>query len=103
MPGELTYRRDGTAVQQVLAKIVLLNGTVEVGRFPYPFIYQGEGKNPFLHPSGLSQSGGVPVQQPPPGSDITTMPPAVQVVLKHTNPATGTTTMPECTHDEPAA
>ncbi len=103
LPGELSYRRDGTAVQQVLAKIVLLDGTVELGRFPYPFIYSGEAQNPFIHPSMLSSGGGVPVQQPPPGSDIASMPAAVQVVLKHTNPATGTTTMPECTHDAPAA
>ncbi len=105
LPGDLTYRHDGTAVQEVLAKIVLHDGTVQIGRFPYPFIYRDEAQNPFVHSDRLSSNGGVPVQEPPPGADIQAMPPAVQVVLKHTNPQTGTTSLPECTpHDEaPAA
>jgi hypothetical protein len=104
LPAELTYRPNGTAVQHVLVKIVLRDGTVEVGRFPYPFTYTGEKQNPFLHSDVLSSSGGIPVQEPPPGFDIASMPTVVQIVLEHTNPATGTTTMPECTHDDaPAA
>jgi hypothetical protein len=102
LPGNLTYRHDGSAVQEVLAKIVLHDGTVEVGRFPYPFIYRGEAQNPFVHPDKLSPNGGVPVQQPPSGSDVDSMPLAVQVVLKHTNPENGTTTMPECTSRDEA-
>ena len=100
LPGDLQYRRDGTAVQGVLAKVVLLDGTVQLGAFPYPFTYPSKLEDPFVT---LPPGGTIPVQEPPPGSDLSAMPPAVQVVLKHTNPDTGKTSMPECTHDDPAA
>jgi len=44
-------------------------------------------------------NGGIPVQQPPPQADVSTMPPAVQTVLKYTDPATGYTTLLACTPD----
>jgi len=96
LPGELRYRPDGTVEQHVLAKVILRDGTVEVGKFPYPFIYPGDAANPFRHDAGLSKSGGIPVQIPPPDEDVSAMPPPVQVVLKHTNPGTGFTDLPEC-------
>ncbi|GAC1590764.1 MAG: hypothetical protein NVS3B28_18010 [Candidatus Velthaea sp.] len=96
-PGNLSYRRDGTVVQQVLAKVVTRDGTVSVAPFPWPFLYPGEKQNPFAHDEALNGHNGVPVQPPPPGTDIASLPPAVQVVLKHTNAATGFTTLPVCT------
>ena len=96
LPGALAYRKDGTVVQQVLAKIVERDGTVEVDRFPYPFTYPADKNNPFRHDEAVSADGGIPVQAPPPGADVATMPPAVQIVLKYTNPTTGFTSMPAC-------
>jgi len=97
-PSYLAYRKDGTVVQQVTARITLRDGTVVRGLFPYPFIYPSDAKNPFLHHNTdlLSPDGGVPVQTPPPGTDLSTAPLAVQVVLKYTDPGSGTTSLPEC-------
>jgi len=95
-PGNLSFRRDGTVVQQVLAKVVTRDGTVSVAPFPWPFLYPGEKQNPFAHDEALGGHNGVPVQPPPPGTDVGSLPPAVQVVLKHTDPASGFTTLPVC-------
>jgi hypothetical protein len=95
-PGHLSYRRDGTVVQQVLAKVVTRDGTVSVAPFPWPFVYPGERQNPFAHDEALNGHNGVPVQPPPEGTDVASLPPAVQVVLKHTDPVTGFTTLPVC-------
>lgn len=94
-PGHLSYQRDGTVVQQVLAKVVMRDGSVTVDVFPWPFLYPGEKENPFAHDEALHGRNGVPVQPPPPGTVITDLPPAVQVVLKHTD-AEGFTTLPLC-------
>ena len=97
LPGTLSYRKDGTVVQQVLAKIVARDGTVEVDRFPYPFTYAAEKLNPFRHDEEVdSPNGGIPVQQPPRGMDVTAMPASVQTILKYTDPATGYTSLPAC-------
>jgi hypothetical protein len=96
LPGDLTYRKDGAAVQEVVAKVVLRDGSVEIGKFPYPFVYPGEAQNPFRHDVGLAKNGGIPVQMPPDGTDFANLPSPVQVVLKHTNPTTGATDLPEC-------
>ncbi|GAC1306759.1 MAG: hypothetical protein NVSMB21_09880 [Vulcanimicrobiaceae bacterium] len=71
--------------------------TVAVAVFPWPFLYPGEKQNPFVHDEALGGHNGVPVQAPPPGTDIASLPPAIQVVLKHTDPETGKTTFPACT------
>jgi hypothetical protein len=102
LPGALAYEKDGTVVQHVLAKIVERDGTVEVDKFPYPFRYPAERNNPFSHDDQLAANGGIPVQQPPPGSDVSTMPLAVQIVLRYTDPTTGFTTLPACTPSSPA-
>lgn len=100
LPGPLGYRPDGTVVQQVLAKVIERDGTVEVQKFPYPFIYPKDADDPFRHDEAVSATnGGIPVQQPPPEADVSTMPPAVQTVLKYTDPNTGYTTLPPCTPD----
>ena len=96
LPATLTYRKDGTVLQGVLAKIVLRDGTVEVDRFPYPFVYPGEKTNPFRHDDRVAADGGIPVQQPPPNADVTRFPVAVQIVLKYTDPKTGLTSLPAC-------
>ena len=101
LPGQKDFRRNGTVVQEVVAKVVLKDGTTQVGRFPYPFTYPNEARDPFVHDSALDSDGGVPVQQPPAGANVATYPAAVRAVLSHTNPATGHTTMPECTADAP--
>lgn len=95
-PSHLSYRPDGTVVQQVIAKVIERDGTVVVGVFPWPFLYSAERLNPFAHDEALNGHNGVPVQPPPPGTDLTTLPAAVQVVLKHTDPLTGYTTLPVC-------
>jgi hypothetical protein len=95
-PGRVEYRPDGTVVQYVIAKVVTAHD-VDVGTFPYPFIYPAERQNPFAHLDvKLAADNGVPVQMPPAGLDPSGMPSAVQFVLKYTDPATGHTTLPEC-------
>ncbi|MBD5656075.1 MAG: hypothetical protein IAI50_12995, partial [Candidatus Eremiobacteraeota bacterium] len=96
LPGRLSFRKDGAAVQEVLAKLVLRDGSVEIGKFPYPFVYSAEAQNPFRHDVGLAQNGGIAVQLPPAGTDVSTLPESVQVVLEHTNASTGVTDLPEC-------
>jgi hypothetical protein len=99
MPGSVSYRSDGTVVQNVLAKIIFGNGRVEVGAFPYPFLYSAEKLNPFTHDEVTKVMNGehaIPIQLPPPGTDIASAPKAVQLTLHYTNPQTGTTILPEC-------
>jgi hypothetical protein len=96
LPGDVAYRRDGAVLQEVVAKIILRDGTVEVGKFPYPFVYSAEAQNPFRHDVGLAKNGGIAVQMPPAGTDLSALPASVDVVLKHTDPVTGTTDLPEC-------
>ncbi len=97
LPGSLAYRKDGTVVQQVLAKIVARNGTVTVDRFPYPFVYAAAKLNPFRYDTAVTgPNGGIPVQQPPPGTDVSTLPLGIQTVLRYTDPKTGYTSLPAC-------
>ena len=96
LPAQVGYRKDGTVLQFVLAKIVLRDGTVDVDRFPYPFVYPGAKENPFRDDAPVTGDGGIPVQEPPPGTDVTRYPVAVQIVLKYTDPQTGVTTLPAC-------
>ena len=94
-PIHVETRGDGASVQTVTATVRFPDGSEQRGDFPYPFIYKTERENPFLHDDKLI-AGGVHVQEPPPGSDVSTMPVTVQVVLSHTDPATGRTLFPEC-------
>jgi hypothetical protein len=102
LPGRTDYRPDGTVLQHVYAKVILRDGDVELGTFPYPFVYAAEKLNPFAHDDQLRPDKGVPVQMPPPGSDVSTMPAMVQFVLKFTSPATGLTILPDCNGDASA-
>lgn len=100
-PGRVDYRPDGTVLQYVIAKVTTVND-VEVGRFPYPFVYPAERLNPFSHLDvKLAEDGGVPVQTPPPGLDQSTLLPAVAFVLKYTDPTNGHTTLPPCPAPSP--
>jgi len=96
IPIHVEYKGDGTSIQTVAVTVTLRDGEEQSGDFPYPFVYKSEKENPFVNEAALSRGGGVLVQQPPPGSDVSKFPPTVQVVLAHTNPATGTTTFPDC-------
>ncbi len=96
LPGRVEYRPDGTVLQHVYAKVILRDGDVQLGTFPYPFVYAAERLNPFVHDDQLAANKGIPVQTPPPGFDVSAMPPTVQVVLKYTSGATGFTTLPDC-------
>jgi hypothetical protein len=102
LPGRVDYRPDGTVLQHVYAKVIMRDGDVELGVFPYPFIYAAERLNPFVHDDQLAADKGIPVQTPPPGSDVSTMPATVQVVLKYTSAATGFTTLPDCGATQPS-
>jgi hypothetical protein len=96
LPGDTTYRKDGAAIQEVIARIVLSDGKIETGKFPYAFVYPAEAQNPFFHPVGLAKNGGIAVQMPPAGTKLAALPLSVAVVLKHTDPLTGATNLPEC-------
>ncbi len=96
LPAQIGFRKDGTVLQFVLAKIVMRDGTVDVDRFPYPFVYPGAKDNPFRADAPVTGDGGIPVQEPPPGADVTRYPVAVQIVLKYTDPQTGLTSLPAC-------
>lgn len=99
LPGPVNYRSDGTVVQTVLAKIIFGDGRVEVGAFPYPFLYPAEKLNPFTHDEVTTLNNGeheIPIQLPPPGTDVASAPKAVQLALHYTNPQTGHTVLPAC-------
>ncbi len=96
IPGHFSYNGDGSMRQAVSVLITLRDGEEQSGDIPYPFIYSSEKENPFLHDDKLSKNGGVFLQPPPPGSDVSKMPPAVQIVIAHTDPTTGATTFPDC-------
>lgn len=96
LPGRTDYKPDGTVFQHVYAKVILRNGDVELGTFPYPFVYGAEKLNPFVHDDQLTPDRGVAVQTPPPGADVRTMPAMVQFVLKYTSPTTGFSQLPDC-------
>ncbi len=80
----------------MLAKVVFGDGRVEIGPFPYPFIYPAEKLNPFTHEEATLAGKTIPLQLPPAGTDVTSAPKAVQIALQYTNPATGLTSLPEC-------
>lgn len=94
-PGHLSYRRDGTVVQQVFAKVVLRDGSVNVALFPYPFVYPGAKDNPFVHDEALNGHDGVTLQFPPAGTATSDLPPVIQTVLHYTD-GRGITTLPAC-------
>jgi hypothetical protein len=96
IPIHVSYKADGTSIQTVSATITLRDGEVQTGDFPYPFIYKSEKENPFVNEAATTRGGGALVQLPPPGTDVSKFPATVQVVLAHTDPATGTTTFPDC-------
>jgi hypothetical protein len=96
LPGRADFKPDGTVLQHVYAKVIFRNGDVELGTFPYPFVYAAEKLNPFVHDDQLTPDRGVAVQTPPPGSDVSAMPAMVQFVLKYTSPATGFSQLPDC-------
>ncbi len=95
-PSHLSYKPDGTVVQEVIAKVTTRDGNVTIGKFPWPFLYAGEKLNPFRPDYDLNGRDGIPVQQPPPGTDLTAEPLAVQFVMKYTDPNTGQTKLPSC-------
>jgi hypothetical protein len=96
IPIHVEYKGDGTSIQTVSVTITLRDGEEQSGDFPYPFVYKSERENPFVNDAATTKGGGALVQQPPAGSDVSKFPPTVQVVLAHTDPATGTTTFPDC-------
>ncbi len=96
IPIHVEYKSDGTSIQTVSVTVTLRDGEEQSGDFPYPFVYKSERDNPFVNEAATSKGGGALVQQPPPGSDVSKFPPTVQIVLAHTDPATGTTTFPDC-------
>ena len=96
IPIHVSYKPDGTSIQTVSVTVTLRDGEEQSGDFPYPFVYAREKDNPFVNVAATTQGGGALVQQPPPGSDVAKMPATVQVVLAHTDPATGKTTFPDC-------
>ncbi len=95
-PSHLSYRPDGTVVQEVIAKVTTRDGNVEIGKFPWPFLYPAKKLNPFVYDAALNGRDGVPVQQPPPGTDLTTAPMVVQFVMKYSDPNSGQTKLPSC-------
>jgi hypothetical protein len=94
LPGPANYRPDGTVEQVVLAKIILRDGVVDVGRFPYPFVYPSKAQNPFVDEG--APDAPIPVQEPPPGADLSSAPEAVTLVLRYTDPKSGLTSLDEC-------
>ncbi len=94
-PSGLGHGPNGSVLQSVVANVTLTDGTTMTGEFPYPFVYPSDRKNPFAHDDQLAPNGGIPVQLPPPGTDLADAPPAVQFVIAHTD-ADGYTTLRSC-------
>jgi len=83
---------DGSSETTVSATVTTGDGTRRVGTFPYPFIYPSHSQNPFY----AFGAGAVYVQQPPANSSVSSMPEAVRYTLRHTEPTTGKSLLPEC-------
>jgi hypothetical protein len=96
LPGPTSRRADGSVEQVVLAKVVLGDGNVDVGRFPYPFVYPSSASDPFLEQAGADGDAPIPIQEPPPGLDLSDAPEAVHIVLKYSEPRSGLTSLNAC-------
>ena len=95
----MRYRPDGSVEHKVDAKLVLADGTEQTGRFPYPFVYPGHDQDAFLLPFRVDR--GIPIQTPPPGTDMSAAPPIVNFILQHSD-AAGHTEVPPCPDASPA-
>ncbi len=96
LPGPTSRLADGSVEQVVFAKVVLGAGNVDVGRFPYPFVYPSPASDPFLEQAGTGGDAPIPIQEPPPGLDLSGAPEAVQIVLKYSEPRSGLTSLDAC-------
>ena len=82
----------GKYYEDVSVEIQFRDGHVESGRIPYLFVYNSEADNPF---SEQNKDKEAPLQSPPPGTDVSALPRAVQIAIKYTD-AAGRTLLPEC-------
>jgi hypothetical protein len=90
-------RRGNTVTERVFASVTFPDGHREPPvAFPYRWVYENaEQTDPWSFTNSNKPTLLVALQTPPPGTDVSTYPPVIQYILKHTQP-NGTTDLPPC-------
>ena len=92
-----------TVWETIRASVSFPDGHRETAVFPYSWVYpNGEMTDPWSATNLRHPDFAVTLQLPPPGTDVTTYPPLIQYVLKHTD-ANGYTNLAECARTGPRA
>jgi hypothetical protein len=85
-----------TAYEPVQATVSFPDGHTETDRFPYPWIYpNGEQTDPWSNTNLKNPNFVTTLKFPPPGTDIASLPPLLQYIIRHTDSG-GYTDLPEC-------
>jgi hypothetical protein len=88
--------QNGTAYEPIQATVHFPDGHAESARFPYPWVYpNGEQNDPWSDTNLKKGDFPIALQTPPPGTDIGSLPPLLQYILRHSD-ASGLTDLPEC-------
>lgn len=87
---------NGTAYEMIKATVTFGDGHIQDARFPYEWVYpNGEQTDPWSDTNLRKSETTVRLQLPPPGSNVASMDPLIQYILKHTG-SDGLTDLPEC-------
>jgi hypothetical protein len=80
--------QNGTAYEPMSAKVTFPDGHQETANFPYRWVYpNGEQTDPWSDTNlRKDPNGPTPMQPPPPGSDVSSFPPLIQYIVRHTGP-----------------
>jgi len=87
---------NGTATERIRATVTFPDGHTETEEFPYNWVYpNGEQNDPWSDTNLKKGDFSINLQTPPPGSDISSYPPLIQYIIKHSD-ASGFTDLPPC-------
>ncbi|GAC1578814.1 MAG: hypothetical protein NVS3B7_12550 [Candidatus Elarobacter sp.] len=88
---------NGTAYEPIAATVTFPDGHSETANFPYKWVYpNGEQNDPWSDTNlRKDATAPAPMQAPPAGADVSSYPPLIQYIIKHTD-ASGFTLLPEC-------
>jgi hypothetical protein len=87
---------NGTAHEPIQATVTFPDGHAESANFPYRWTYpNGEQTDPWSDTNLKKGDFPITMQTPPPGTDVTALPPLIQYIVQHTGP-TGYTDLPDC-------
>lgn len=95
IPYQQPDHRGGLTYEHVNATVTFPDGHKENADFPYPFVYNDPGSDPWSPQNMPNPDFPTHVQFPPPGTDTTRYPDVIRYVLGHTR-SDGTTVLQEC-------